>query len=1385
MLSRFRHVFGVVFFLVVASCSGGGCGGCGGCAGMTPLPGGFPADKAVENAASVRVSRPGLDFLETNLGSMAATALNAPGGTMNVEVPEIPIDVKDAFLGFDVKGSICPGGADPNATPPKCVASVGIGKAEFQIDAVKPNSVAVRGVVPIKLDDTPLQITAPLGLSAHIGYGANADCSDGKPIVQPKQLPLTVSIPIVAETTAPRTGYSKIDVDAATIDLSAIKGDDVRICGTCGTGILGSVCESILNWSFIKNSIVNAIKGNLDGQVKSMLKGQLCTKPNPTLNPPCPTASSPDADGKYCVYDTAKDKCVPMLLGADSHVELGGLLGAISPGTAGGLDFGLASFGAMQPHPNANANGAGDTDNGITLGMIGGLIPQPPSKCVVQKALTPPTGIPIPDELAPTSVEPAGTPHVGIALSGRFLDYSLASVYDSGLLCLGVSTEQFDMLKSGLLAFLIPSLKTLTFEQSDAAAAITTRPGEPPTAKIGGGTDPNTDPLLSITLPKLSIDFYIWSFDRFARVFTYTADLTVPVTLQTAKGPNNPNGGLLPALGEIKVANGKVTNGDVLLLDDPNVVAGAVGGIFGTISKQLVGGGMSPIDLSGALASLGLGLEINQIKKLTKGTDDFLGVFATMSKTASPALAESETAAKLLGKRVWRDHLQAGTYDHDKLPELELELSSSLEGAHAVEYSWWIDGGTRSPWSGGKHVVIKDDQLFLQGRHTLFVTSRVAGQSATEDATPAEIPYVIDALAPFVNVDKDGDVAKVTAWDLVSAEEALVARFRLDDGPFGDWRPVRELARVEVAGAEAIELEVKDEEGNVGTVRQALIRGRVDPTVAAAGAGCGCSTPGSGGDHGGWLAIALGLAGLGLVALRRRGAGPGAGQRAVTRAAFAIGALGAVAGTSQGCSCGSEAGAEPGPGCGADCQQACQTGLEKGQPGAYLSVTKAKDGAIWAAGYNDALLSDADALLWGDLVVGKYDLGKEEVDWETVDGIPSRADGTCPNYDPAEWRKGETDSGDNVGRWASIQMSTNDRPMVSYYDDTNHRLKFAIDDGGWKVFVLKEQAGADVGKYSKMALVDGKPVVAYMHLEPGSGGHTRAKVSLARAKTETPHGPEDFTFEDVAVDEEGPCRASSCSGGQVCVKETGVCTATVSGCTPACGDAQACVTKEGKATCVAKQSAVETYPRALGAYVSLANGPKGLGIVAYDGYHGNLVAFTDRGGGKWDSVLLDGETGKRADKTAIDTGDVGIAASLAIGLNGTWHVSYVSGLDETLRYVSVVEGKPTKPEIVDDGTTVDGKDHVDGKHVVGDDSVIRVEGDVVTIYYADSSSLGIRRAVGSGAPNRKWELRSVPQQDRWMAFPQFVPGEDKVAAWWRQSTRSSKTVVGDVIVLAP
>ena len=77
-------------------------------------------------------------------------------------------------------------------------------------------------------------------------------------------------------------------------------------------------------------------------------------------------------------------------------------------------------------------------------------------------------------------------------------------------------------------------------------------------------------------------------------------------------------------------------------------------------------------------------------------------------------------------------------------------------------------------------------------------------------------------------------MAKVTAWDLVSANDKLVGRVRFDDGAFGDFRPVADIARIDTGHADVMEIEVKDEEGNVATVRQEL-RGKPDPTIAAAG----------------------------------------------------------------------------------------------------------------------------------------------------------------------------------------------------------------------------------------------------------------------------------------------------------------------------------------------------------------------------------------------------------------------------------------------------------------------------------------------------------------------------------------------------------------------
>lgn len=1358
---------------------------------MTPLPGGFPKEKAVENAASVRISRPGLDFVEQNLASVVTRIVHLnDDGNLTFTIPETDagrtILVNGPGTWGDVSAEIylCDGGPKDG----KCQAEIGLGKATFQVDSITPNAVRVRGVIPLKLSDTPVRASVDPGQAepvVHVGYG-DGQCSGGTPDVKPYPLPITVTIPLVTESTAPRTGYTTIDVDNAVLDLSELKKDQLQICAGCA-GI--DYCNDILNSGFVKDKVLGALKSNIEGKVKDLLRSQLCTKPNPTANPTCPTGSSPNDGNDKCVFDSNHDKCVPVLLGTDAHIDLGRFLAKFSPSTSGGLDFGLASGGSMKPLPNAGDDAQGRTPNGITLGLVGGVLPAPPSSCVPQATLTPPTEIPLPDELAPTSPDPKGAPHVGLALSGRFLEYALGGVYNSGTLCLAVSTDQVALLKSSVLSLVIPSIQKLTFEQKDAAAAITTRPQAAPLVKVGKGTE--DDPLLTLTLPKFAVDFYVWHFDRYVRVFTFEGDVTVPLNLQTGKeAGKTPEGGVVPFVGDLSVANAKVLNAE-LLMDSPDFIAASLTDLLGGLTKQAFGNGFSSFDASSALASFGLGMEFTDFRKIVKGKDDFVGLFANLKAASAKTSLVLDTEGSIVAKAVQPDRMQLATYARDALPELTLDVRAPNGGGEAVEYSWWIDGGSRAPWKAGEHLVVKDTQLLLQGKHVLHVAARIAGRPETEDPTPLAIPFAIDALAPFVTVTSDEGAATLRAWDLVSSSEALRARYRLDGAPFGEFRPVAELARIEVGAAKVLDVEVVDEEGNVRSVRQDLVRGTNDAANAAQAAGCGCSTVGTEGT-GGTAGLAAGLLGFGIVVLRRRRIERKTSSGRAVRSTFASGAALAsivVAGAvSEGCSCGSDASDDATlTGCGSDCNQACAPPLPQGTPGAYTSVARASDGAIWVAGYNDALLNEGQSQLWGDLVVGKYDLGKERVAWTTVDGVPERTDGTCSERDKTTWRNGEIGAGDDVGLWTSLQMSTTDAPMVAYYDATHRRLKFAVDDGGgWKVSVLSEVPNGDVGRYAKMILEGGKPVIAYSHAELGNGGKTRAKIVLARATVELPHGPEDFTFEDVAVEEDNPCSAATCPAGQKCLA-SGVCAETTT-CAPECGDDELCVNADGAPTCQARMPSVVTYPNVFGDYVSLARGPKGLVVTAYDRPRGNLVALIENGG-TWTTVIADGETGNRAELTDVDTGDVGVGSSVFVDEQGTLHLSYVGKTDATLRYVSITDGKPSKPSIVDDGFTLDGQKFADGRHFIGDDSVLRVDHGTVFIYYQDATAGVLRRAIGTktGSGDSTWSLRSIPQPGKFAGFfPSLVPGEtDKIANFWRQTDATSKSVTTDVTVVTP
>ena len=1421
-----RSVASLGFVLSVAACSGGGCGGCG-----ASLPGGFPSASTIPNAATARVTRSGLDFISTNLPAIAGKDLGAMNGEYGVDIPHIdPGNQQIADLlvcKISLDPNVCPSGPNPTSMPPQCHASVGVPTLgthtmNLHLDAVTPNAVTVSGTVPIQVDDTPVtgNISGCLlgfGLTLHIGYGTPIDggCKDGTPTVGPYDLPIVVTIPLVAETLAPRQGYTKIDVNNAVIDLSGIQQDQVQICTDCGafgsacdalTG--GNCCNSVTNSSTIKNLVVGQLSSALQAQIKPLLQSQLCQKPDPTATPSCPTDTQPNADKSACVFTSNPSQCVSTLLGVETHIDLGSLLSSISPGASGGLDATLASGGAMTPYPNKAADNTGykgHTPNGMTLGFIGGALPQPQSACVPKAVLTPPTGIPTPKLLEGDIVPnwPAGTPgpDADVAIAGRFLNYALGNVYNSGLLCLGITTAQFAQLNSGLVSVLIPSIKHLTFEEKAAGIAITTRPQAPPTIKLGGGTNITTDPLLLVSVPKFAIDFYVWSDDRYVRAFTYEADVTLPVNLQTGKDPKtNPNGGILPVLGAATLANASVTNAD-LLTEDPKLVAAALTSIVSGLAGQLLGSGFKPVDISSLASSLGIGLEIpaNGIQKVTEGTDDFLTIFANMTSVpATSMMMSTNTNLGIKSKAIDPAALTLANYDRAKLPTLSIALSSPQEGGrNPVEYSWAIDESTRSAWSEDKDVTVSGDYLFYQGKHVLRAWSRYKGNAASEDLTPAEAPFVVDTLAPEIQIKAVSEHSfTIDALDYVSEKANLKARYRAvtaspSEKDFSPWAAVDPKLAIEVPAATEVEVEVGDEEGNVGSVSQDLIRGRSDATLAAAASsGCGCSTPGTSSTGGVAAALAM-LGGVLLIAARRRRrrTTSGGAFRTSTWAFAGVGTIAAVASTTQGCACGDNS-AQPSTGCGSDCNQVCDSPLPLGLAGAYTSVAKASDGTFWVSGYNDAALSDGVNALYGDLVVGKYDAGKQAVAWQSVDGLPPvRTDGTCPDNDPSGWRGGETDSGDDVGLWTSIQLGTGDVPMVSYYDATHSALKFAILDGTtWTTYPIKQAANGDSGRYSKMLIVNGNPVVAFLTMEAGTNGALRSRVTVATSQSPAPKDPSAWTFDDALVDDNEPCTATTCSSAQSCVQSTGKCAATTGSCTPACGTGDACIAPAtGAASCqtVIDASTIVTYPNAFGDYVSFQNGPSGLGIVVYDRIHGNLVAL-DHASGAWKQVILDGETGDRTKGTAKDTGDDGIGASLFIASDSTWHVSYVSGLDESVRYVTYKNGVVGKAEVVDDGTGVAGEPFTDGNHIVGDDSTIQVDASgTVTVAYQDATAGTLRRAVGtSGSTGHKWTLAKLDQPGRFAGF--FPAAADaSIANYWRSIDPTSHDTTGDVSFITP
>ncbi len=894
------------------------CGQSGGCSGVEPTPGGFQGSK-VNNAAVLRISKAGFDYLNANwkqlISTVMTTARTSPENPAWLELPfNLPcLDAGDPGWGVsnvyacdNGKGVGTPGFMDG-----KCQTT---NSAAADYDAPCPILVTLRSVKlrPATPDLVEAEVVLVLDASKDITtrkasriYVDSEDSTSA--CVWVKRLGCWADFHSAASGRKDETVSARVrfKLDAAWGDLmafemvppdstkpdeligglAALEADDIGFGGT--NRCLDPACDdeedmcdyacNFAKMSFVKGLIVDyVLKPQLQGALKTGLAQQQCRPCNPAdaTVAACPSGSTCQcASGttceptqKVCMGDKAHgSRCVPRLLGYEGRVKLGEMLQALGGDPATKLDL-FAAAGGTAP----------ELGPALQTAVVAGARAVEHSPCV------PELPAPAPQTVPPPSLEsdgPAGY-HVGLALSQHFLNGALHEAHQSGALCMNLASSEIPSLSSGIFKIALPSLGVVAGSATgDAPMMVVLRPLANPTLEVGEGTyDPVTKkpikPLLTVGLNDLRIDIYALVEDRYVRLFTIGADVRLPVSLVVEGCPMT----LLPALGDLKqmiVIRKDVPGNAELLAEDPAALTQLIPMILG-MAEPLLSSALKPITVPDMN---GFRVHVDDLRGVTRiGSSDqfhYLGLYGRLGLAGQCQSWGPKASARLVSSRLpAREDLVLRADRPLPWPKAVLEVSAEdLPGKdRKMEYAYRVDGGLWSTWFDGPRLEVEHPALLASGRHRLEVRARIAGEATMVGTAGDPVVFLSDWEPPRVRLveDRAAGTFRVEAKDDVSATSALAFAYRVGDGRLSEFGPARpvDLAAVEAAGT--LEVQVRDEAGHVGT---AVWKAPQTPAAAAAGdeggertagpSSLGCSAAGPG-------LPSLLLAGLPLWLRRRR-----------------------------------------------------------------------------------------------------------------------------------------------------------------------------------------------------------------------------------------------------------------------------------------------------------------------------------------------------------------------------------------------------------------------------------------------------------------------------------------------------------------------------------
>lgn len=480
----------------------------------------------------------------------------------------------------------------------------------------------------------------------------------------------------------------------------------------------------------------------------------------------------------------------------------------------------------------------------------------PPTITVVDNTQTPPANR-------------TDTYHVAAAIAQPALQRVFYNLFNSGLLCVGLGTEDIAKLSggsqtitAGLLFLLAPELERL----ADASAPIYVQlePHQIPTVVLGSGkatgqVDANgkatVDSLIQVGIHELGLSFYVFAQDRYIRVFTVNTDLDLGLSI--LRGANN---GLELSIDSI-AANNVVDTFNALSATDYSSVVKVV---LNLVSSTLLSNKLTfNLNFDSALkAALGpnVYMRINDVQR-SGVNNDYLAAYLTMCTLGDPTnqavCADGGVPARDLAAPVLSDALPLYVRPAQPLPP-SLRTSTVPAGALALHVE---DGGAAREWAvrvdtgvyqslqranARGDIVVDSPQLLVLGKHTLQVVSQAAGHYETL-SEPQEVFVELDSERPLAMVDRAEDGLIVSAKDLVSAPQEIHLELRtVGENGQSRWRPSMQgetLGAAALAGVYNVEVRATDHAGNVSDV---TTYNWAHPPQITAAQGCGCHTTGSG-----------------------------------------------------------------------------------------------------------------------------------------------------------------------------------------------------------------------------------------------------------------------------------------------------------------------------------------------------------------------------------------------------------------------------------------------------------------------------------------------------------------------------------------------------------